>query len=116
MQAWLPYDVPFAVRAFLAHFKPRAGLIMETELWPNLVALGARGADVPLYLVNARMSERSAAGYARVPSLTRPMLAALAGVAAQIGGRRGTAAAHSARARRWSPAISSSMSASPTRR
>jgi 3-deoxy-D-manno-octulosonic-acid transferase len=82
VQAWLPYDAPFAVRAFLAHFKPRVGLIMETELWPNLVAL-ARDAAVPLYLVNARMSERSAAGYARVPSLSRPMLAALSGVAAQ---------------------------------
>ncbi len=81
-QAWLPYDVPFAVHAFLAHWKPRAGLVMETELWPNLVAAAAY-AGVPLYLVNARMSERSAAGYARVPSLTRPMLSSLAGVAAQ---------------------------------
>jgi 3-deoxy-D-manno-octulosonic-acid transferase len=82
VQAWLPYDVPFAVRAFLAHFRPRAGLIMETELWPNLVAL-ARQAEVPIYLVNARMSARSARGYARVPALSRPMLAALSGVAAQ---------------------------------
>ncbi len=82
LQAWLPYDVPFAVRAFLAHFRPRAGLIMETELWPNLVAL-AREAAVPLYLVNARMSARSARGYARIPALSRPMLAALSGVAAQ---------------------------------
>jgi 3-deoxy-D-manno-octulosonic-acid transferase len=82
VQAWLPYDVPFAVRAFLAHFRPCAGLVMETELWPNLVASAAR-AGVPLFLVNARLSARSAAGYARVPSLTRPMLAALAGIAAQ---------------------------------
>ena len=82
VQAWLPYDAPFAIRAFLAHFNPRAGLIMETELWPNLVAL-AHERQVPVFLVNARMSEKSAAGYARVPSLTRPMLASLAGVAAQ---------------------------------
>jgi 3-deoxy-D-manno-octulosonic-acid transferase len=82
IQAWLPYDAPFAVRAFLAHFKPRVGLLMETELWPNLVAL-ARAAAVPIYLVNARMSRRSAAGYARVRALSRPMLAALSGVAAQ---------------------------------
>jgi 3-deoxy-D-manno-octulosonic-acid transferase len=82
LQAWLPYDLPFAVRAFLAHFAPRAGLVMETELWPNLIAL-ARDAGVPVYLVNARMSAKSAAGYARVPSLTRPLMAALAGVAAQ---------------------------------
>jgi len=84
VQAWLPYDSPSAVRAFFAHFCPAAGMIMETELWPNLVA-GAGAAGVPLFLVNARMSARSAAGYARVPSLTRPMLAGLAGVAAQTG-------------------------------
>ena len=36
VQAWLPYDVPFAVSAFLARFAPRAGLLMETEVWPNL--------------------------------------------------------------------------------
>ena len=83
-QAWLPYDAPFAVRRFLAHFKPCVGLLMETELWPNLVAL-AHDADVPIYLVNARMSEKSARGYARFPALTRPMFAALSGVAAQTG-------------------------------
>ena len=82
IQAWLPYDAPFAVRAFLAHFKPRAGLLMETELWPNLVAL-ARAGGVPIYLVNARMSQRSASGYARVLPLSRPMFSSLSGVAAQ---------------------------------
>ncbi len=82
VQAWLPYDVPFAVERFLAHFHPRAGLLMETELWPNLIAC-ARNRGVPLFLVNARMSERSARGYARVGTLARPLLASLAGVAAQ---------------------------------
>ena len=82
VQAWLPYDVPFAVRAFLEHFSPRAGLLMETELWPNLTA--ACGASrVPLFLVNARLSERSFAGYRRFAALTEPMFASLAGVAAQ---------------------------------
>ncbi len=81
-QAWLPYDAPFAVRRFLAHFRPRAGLLMETELWPNVVAL-ARAANVPLYLVNARMSAKSARIYSAFPALTRPMFAALSGVAAQ---------------------------------
>jgi 3-deoxy-D-manno-octulosonic-acid transferase len=38
MQAWLPYDLPGATRRFLAHFHPSAGLLMETELWPNLAA------------------------------------------------------------------------------
>ena len=82
LQAWLPYDAPFAVRRFLAHFRPCAGLVMETELWPNLIALAGE-AGVPMYLVNARMSERSARLYAAVPPVTRPMLRALSGVAAQ---------------------------------
>jgi len=81
-QVWLPYDVPFAINAFLARFRPRVGLLMETEDWPNIVAACQR-VDIPLYLVNARLSERSASGYARFPALTRPMFAALAGVAAQ---------------------------------
>ena len=82
VQAWLPYDIPFAVRRFLAHFRPRAGLLVETELWPNLTAAAAR-AGIPLLLVNARLSERSARGYARIAALSRPLLGALAGIAAQ---------------------------------
>jgi 3-deoxy-D-manno-octulosonic-acid transferase len=82
MQGWLPYDVPFAVRGFLAQFRPRAGVLMETELWPNLAAeCQARG--IPLFLVNARLSAASAAGYARIAWLSRPMLESLAGVSAQ---------------------------------
>ena len=82
LQAWLPYDVPFAVDRFLAHFHPRAGLLVETELWPNLAAAASKR-HIPLYLVNARLSQRSARGYARIASLARPLLASLAGVAAQ---------------------------------
>ena len=82
MQAWLPYDLPGAMRRFLAHFRPAFGLLMETELWPNLAAEAAV-ARVPLFLVNGRLSERSARGYERVGSLVRPLLHSLAGVAAQ---------------------------------
>jgi 3-deoxy-D-manno-octulosonic-acid transferase len=82
VQAWLPYDLPFAVDRFLAHFHPRAGLLVETELWPNLAAAAARR-GVPLLLVNARLSARSARGYARIGPLARPLLRSLAGVAAQ---------------------------------
>jgi len=82
MQAWLPYDIPFAVRRFLDRFKPRAGLLVETELWPNLTAAATRR-HVPLLLINARLSERSARGYRRVASLSRQLFGALAGVAAQ---------------------------------
>jgi 3-deoxy-D-manno-octulosonic-acid transferase len=82
MQTWLPYDVPFAVRAFYAHYRPAAGFLVETELWPNLIAM-AHAAGTPLYLINARMSEHSSRLYRRFRALTRPMLQRLAGVAAQ---------------------------------
>lgn len=82
VQAWLPYDVPFAIDAFIDHFNPRVGMLMETEVWPNLVARCAARA-VPLYLVNARLSERSLRGYQRIAALSRPMFATLRGVAAQ---------------------------------
>ncbi|MGH8802984.1 MAG: glycosyltransferase N-terminal domain-containing protein, partial [Casimicrobiaceae bacterium] len=81
-QAWLPYDLPCAMRRFLTHFRPRAGLLVETELWPNLAAIAA-ASGMPLFLVNARMSTRSAAGYARIGLLSRPLIRSLAGVAAQ---------------------------------
>ncbi|HTP45892.1 MAG TPA: lipid IV(A) 3-deoxy-D-manno-octulosonic acid transferase [Casimicrobiaceae bacterium] len=81
-QVWLPYDLPFAVRAFYRRFKPLAGFLLETELWPNLIAEG-RSCGVALYLINARLSQRSASRYARFTAITRPMLGALAGVAAQ---------------------------------
>ena len=79
---YLPYDAPPLVRRFLARFAPRCGVIMETELWPGLLDAAAR-AGVPMVLVNARLSARSARGYARFGSLTRTMLASLAAVAAQ---------------------------------
>ncbi|UBM10273.1 lipid IV(A) 3-deoxy-D-manno-octulosonic acid transferase [Cupriavidus metallidurans] len=57
-QCYLPYDLPWLVRRFLAYFQPDAGLIMETEVWPNLVHV-TRRMGVPLFLVNARLSPRS---------------------------------------------------------
>jgi 3-deoxy-D-manno-octulosonic-acid transferase len=82
LRCYLPYDLPGAVARFLEHFRPRLGLLVETEIWPNLVhACRARG--VPLYLVNARLSEKSFARYRRVAGLARESLRALAGVAAQ---------------------------------
>ncbi|MHB1427862.1 MAG: lipid IV(A) 3-deoxy-D-manno-octulosonic acid transferase [Rhodocyclaceae bacterium] len=80
-RVYLPYDTPWAVKAFLRHFKPALGLVMETELWPNLVA-ACRDIDVPLLLVNARLSEKSAARYARFPLLTRTALRQLSAIAA----------------------------------
>ena len=57
-QAWLPWDTAQATRQFLMHFRPRIGLLMETEVWPNLVQ-ACHQAGVPLCLLNARMSEKS---------------------------------------------------------
>ena len=80
--AWLAYDYPFAVRRFLRHFRPRLGILMETEIWFHLVAECGR-AGVPLMLANARMSGRSARGYAVVAPLVRGALEGLGAVAAQ---------------------------------
>jgi len=80
--AWLPYDFPGAVRRFLEHFRPRLGVLMETEIWPNLLAACA-GYGVPVLLANARMSDKSARGYADWSGLARPALASLAAVCAQ---------------------------------
>ena len=81
-QAYLPYDLPDACGRFLDHFKPQLGLLMETELWPNLIA-AAKTRSIPLALVNARLSARSQRGYQRFPKLIRPALASLQMVAAQ---------------------------------
>ncbi|WP_028452701.1 lipid IV(A) 3-deoxy-D-manno-octulosonic acid transferase [Chitinilyticum aquatile] len=79
---YLPYDYPGAVSRFLQHWRPQLGLIMETEIWPNLIH-GCADAGVPLYLGNARLSEKSARGYSRVAGLVGPALARCAGVLAQ---------------------------------
>jgi 3-deoxy-D-manno-octulosonic-acid transferase len=80
--AYLPYDFPRAVQRFLEYFRPRLGILMETEIWPNLLALCA-GHQVPMLLANARMSERSARGYRRWRALTGPAFANLAAACAQ---------------------------------
>ena len=80
--AWLPYDYPGAVRKFVERFRPHLGVLMETEIWPNLLAT-CTAFRVPVVLANARMSERSARGYARWDRLTRPAFASLAAACAQ---------------------------------
>ena len=81
-RVYLAYDTPWGVARFLDHFRPALGLVMETELWPNLVA-ACKARRVPLLLVNARLSERSARGYARWAALARQTLQRLTAVAAQ---------------------------------
>ncbi len=58
VQVWQPWDTKGATRQFFAHFKPHLGILLETEVWPNLIA-SAQAACVPVSLVNARMSEKS---------------------------------------------------------
>jgi 3-deoxy-D-manno-octulosonic-acid transferase len=82
LNAFLPYDLPETTRAFLEYFRPRLGIIMETEVWPNLIAQCAHH-GVPLILANARLSEKSAGGYRRWRSLAEPAFGALAAVCAQ---------------------------------
>ncbi len=81
-QDWLPIDTPGAVRRFLAHYRPRVGVVMETEVWPNLLHQ-ARRRGLPMVLANARLSERSLAKGQRLPALMRPALAAFTLVLAQ---------------------------------
>lgn len=82
LSAYLPYDYPWAVQRFLERFRPRLGVLVETEIWPNLVR-GCAENGVPLLLANARMSSQSARGYRRFAGLVRPAFASLAAACAQ---------------------------------
>ena len=79
---YLPYDLPWAAARFLERVKPKLGVIMETELWPNHIHQCAKR-DIPVALANARLSARSARGYARFAGLTRPMLEEMSLIAVQ---------------------------------
>ncbi|MBZ9663629.1 lipid IV(A) 3-deoxy-D-manno-octulosonic acid transferase [Pseudomonas sp. LMG 31766] len=79
---YLPYDLPWAAARFLDRARPRLAVVMETELWPNHIHQCAKR-NIPVALANARLSERSARGYARFGKLTAPMLAELSLIAVQ---------------------------------
>ena len=81
-RVYLPYDLPFAVNHFLNHFKPTIGLLMETELWFNLIA-ACKQREIPLLLLNARLSEKSAKGYSKLGKLVSESLQSLSAIAAQ---------------------------------
>lgn len=82
VQAWMPWDTARSTRQFLAHFKPSMGLLMETEVWPQLVQ-SCRRAGVPLCLLNARMSEKSLYQTLRWKALSGPAYRGLRLVLAQ---------------------------------
>jgi len=79
---YLPYDYPLVVQQFLNSFHPVMGILVETELWPNLL-FACQQKKIPICLVNARLSAKSAKTYSYVSSLTREMLQSLTKIAAQ---------------------------------
>jgi 3-deoxy-D-manno-octulosonic-acid transferase len=85
VQVWQPWDSAAAVAGFFQHFKPRLGLLMETEIWPNMVA-AAQAQAIALLLVNGRLSDKSLRQALRMAPLSRPAYGALAAVYAQTEG------------------------------
>ena len=79
---YLPYDKPEWVAQFLKEHRPLFGVLMETEIWPNLMHACA-DAHVPLFLANARLSEKSQRGYLKIRNLFEPALQTLSGCFAQ---------------------------------
>jgi 3-deoxy-D-manno-octulosonic-acid transferase len=73
---YLPYDLPHVLRRFLELIRPRILIVMETELWPNLFA-ACQARDIPVLVVNARLSERSFRGYRKILPLIRPALSTI---------------------------------------
>lgn len=79
---YAPYDLPGVIERFLERTKPRALVVMETELWPNWIEILSKR-NIPVLVANARLSEKSAAGYARLGAMAENMMSALTTVAAQ---------------------------------
>ena len=82
IQVWQPWDDKPSVQSFLRTFRPAIGILMETEMWPGLVA-GCKGAQIPLVLANARLNEKSLQGAERLAWLARPAYQSLSTVIAQ---------------------------------
>ena len=79
---YVPYDLPWALRRFFKKINPRLGIIMETELWPNMI-FQAKKNHIPLLLVNARISNRAFKQYAKVRFMFKPILNQLTAILAQ---------------------------------
>lgn len=79
---YMPYDAPGIAKRFLKKIKPKIAIIMETELWPNHIYY-CHKMEIPVVLANARLSERSAKGYAKFPKVTRPMFKSINWIAVQ---------------------------------
>ena len=86
---YLPYDLPGAVKRFLQHYRPKVALVMETELWPNLL-FGCRDQGIPVYILNARLSARSLRGY----RVLAPLIARVVRTVKRIGAQSAADARH----------------------
>ena len=82
VQVWLPWDTLGATQRFITQFRPALGILMETEIWPNLIA-NCTNAGIPMALANARLNEKSEKGARRMEPISRPTYGALAAVWAQ---------------------------------
>lgn len=82
VNTYVPYDLPDVVARFLQRIQPSLVILMETELWPNIMA-GCAKRKLPILIANARLSDRSAKGYAKIASLVKGMLQQVTLVAAQ---------------------------------
>lgn len=81
IHAYVPYDFPMYLKRFLQTMRPCIAIIMETELWPNTIA-ACKARNIPVCLLNARLSERSARNYQRIKWLVKPMLQNITTIAA----------------------------------
>lgn len=79
---YVPYDLPWVLRRFFNRYQPRVAVIMETELWPNLMA-EARKRHVPLFIANARISDKAYPSYQRVRWFFKPLWSCVTGIFAQ---------------------------------
>lgn len=70
---YIPYDLPWITTKFLKNYRPRVGLIMETELWPNLIS-SAKKLNIPLFLINGRLSQKSYAKYRFIKWFIKPVI------------------------------------------
>ena len=82
MLHYIPFDMPHAIKNFYKVFKPKLGLIMETEIWPNLIHY-AKFFNVPLYLINARLSTKSYQTYLKIKFFIQPILNNFKGILCQ---------------------------------
>lgn len=79
---YVPYDIPFGLQRFYRHTNPKLIIIMETELWPNMLYYAQKN-NIPVILANARLSLRSLRGYKRLPQSLKKILLSITNIAAQ---------------------------------